>query len=128
MKYAIWTLQVILALVFVAAGVTKIITPPADLAEMMSWTTSMPTLAVRVIGLLEVAGALGLILPWLTGIQPQLVRLAAGGLILTMVGAVITHITIGDPIAQAVPSLVLGILVAVVAYIRTKVMPLPAVA
>lgn len=128
MKYAIWTLQVILALVFVAAGVTKIITPPADLAEMMSWTTLMPTLAVRVIGLLEVAGALGLILPWLTGIQPQLVRLAAGGLILTMVGAVITHITIGDPIAQAVPSLVLGILVAVVAYIRTKVMPLPAVA
>ena len=128
MKYVLGTLQVLLALVFLMAGVTKIMTPAADLVAMMSWVASVPAAAVPVIGVLEVAGALGLILPWLTGIQPGLVRLAASGLVLTMIGAVITHIAIGDPIAQAIPALVLGILASVVAYGRTVLLPLPAAA
>lgn len=128
MKYVLWTLQVLLALVFLMAGVTKIITPAADLVAMMSWVASVPAAAVPVIGVLEVAGALGLILPWLTGIQPGLVRLAASGLVLTMIGAVITHLAIGEPIAQAIPALVLGILASVVAYGRTVLLPLPAAA
>jgi hypothetical protein len=110
------------------AGVTKIMTPAADLVAMMSWVASVPAAAVPVIGVLEVAGALGLILPWLTGIQPGLVRLAASGLVLTMIGAVITHIAIGEPITQAIPALVLGILAGVVAYGRTVLLPLPATA
>lgn len=128
MKYVLGALQVLLALVFLMAGVTKIITPAADLVAMMSWVASVPAAAVPVIGVLEVAGAVGLILPWLTGIQPGLVRLAASGLVLTMIGAVITHIAIGDPIAQAIPALVLGILASVVAYGRTVLLPLPAAA
>ena len=128
MKYVLGTLQVLLALVFLMAGVTKIITPAADLVAMMSWVASVPAAAVPVIGVLEVAGALGLILPWLTGIQPGLVRLAASGLVLTMIGAVITHLAIGEPIAQAIPALVLGILAGIVAYGRTVLLPLPAVA
>lgn len=128
MKYVLGTLQVLLALVFLMAGVTKIMTPAADLVAMMSWVAAVPAAAIPVIGVLEVAGALGLILPWLTGIQPGLVRLAASGLVLTMIGAVITHITIGEPIAQAIPALVLGILAGIVAYGRTVLLPLPAVA
>lgn len=128
MKYVLGALQVLLALVFLMAGVTKIMTPAADLVAMMSWVASVPAAAVPVIGVLEVAGAVGLILPWLTGIQPGLVRLAASGLVLTMIGAVITHITIGEPITQAIPALVLGILAGIVAYGRTVLLPLPAVA
>jgi uncharacterized membrane protein YphA (DoxX/SURF4 family) len=128
MKYVLGTLQVLLALVFLMAGVTKIMTPAADLVAMMSWVASVPAAAVPVIGVLEVAGALGLILPWLTGIQPGLVRLAASGLVLTMIGAVITHIAIGEPITQAIPALVLGILAGVVAYGRTVLLPQPATA
>lgn len=128
MKYVLGTLQVLLALVFLMAGVTKIMTPAADLVAMMSWVASVPAAAVPVIGVLEVAGALGLILPWLTGIQPGLVRLAASGLVLTMIGAVITHLAIGEPITQAIPALVLGILAGIVAYGRTVLLPLPAVA
>jgi uncharacterized membrane protein YphA (DoxX/SURF4 family) len=128
MKYVLGTLQVLLALVFLMAGVTKIITPAADLVAMMSWVASVPAAAVPVIGVLEVAGAVGLLLPWLTGIQPGLVRLAASGLVLTMIGAVITHITIGEPITQAIPALVLGMLAGVVAYGRTVLLPLPAAA
>ena len=126
MKYVLGTLQIILALLFLAAGFTKIVTPAAELVEMMSWTASVPIAAVRIIGVLEVAGALGLILPWLTGIQPQLVRLAAAGLVLLMAGAVITHIAIGDPVGAMIPALVLGILAGVIVYGRTKVLPLPA--
>lgn len=128
MKYVLGALQVLLALVFLMAGVTKIMTPAADLVAMMSWVASVPAAAVPVIGVLEVAGALGLILPWLTGIQPGLVRLAASGLVLTMIGAVITHLAIGEPITQAIPALVLGILAGIVAYGRTVLLPLPAVA
>ena len=128
MKYAIWTLQVLLALVFLAAGAAKIFTPIADMAEMMAWTASVPAALIRFVGVAELAGGLGLLLPWLTGIQPQLVRLAAGGLVLAMIGAAITHVAIGDPFSEVIPSLVLGILAAVLVYARTAVLPLPAAA
>ena len=126
MKYVLWALQVLLGLAFLAAGLTKILTPAANLVEMMAWVASVPAALVPIIGVLEVAGGLGLILPWLTGIQPQLVRLAAGGLSLTMLAAIIVHISIGDPVSAWIPPLVLGLLSAVVAYGRTKVLPLPA--
>ncbi|MFK7803501.1 MAG: DoxX family protein [Anaerolineae bacterium] len=125
MKYVLGTLQVLLALTFIAAGGTKLVTSAADMAEMMRWTASVPTAMVRVIGIIEVAGGLGLVLPWLTGIQPQLVRLAAAGLVVTMIGAMITHVAIGDPIGELIPSFVLGLIAAFIAYGRTSVLPLP---
>lgn len=125
MKYLLWTLQVLLGLAFLAAGFMKIFTPATDLVEMMTWVASVPNSVVPVIGILEVAGGLGLILPWLTGIQSQLVRLAAGGLVLTTIGAVILHISIGDTVGAIAP-LVLGILAAIIVYGRSAVLPLPA--
>ncbi len=125
MKYVLWALQVLLGLAFIAAGFMKIVTPAANLVEMMAWVASMPATLVPIIGVLELAGGLGLILPWLTGIQPQLVRLAAGGLTLTMIVAVIFHISIADPVSAWIPPLVLGLLAAVIVYGRTKLLPLP---
>ncbi|MEM7117488.1 MAG: DoxX family protein [Chloroflexota bacterium] len=124
MKYVLIVLQILLALAFLAAGSGKILTPADELAQQMNWVNFVPAFAVLLIGILEVAGALGLVLPWLTGIQPQLVRLAAAGLALTMLGAIITHFAVGDPIGSIIAPLILGGLAAFVAYGRTKILPL----
>ena len=128
MKYVLATLQIILGLLFLAAGFTKLFTPIADMADMMTWTMAVPAALVRFSGLAELAGGLGLILPWLTGIQPQLVRLAALGLVVTMMGAVVTHVSIGDPVSAMIPPVVLGAIAAFIAYGRTSILPLPAAA
>ena len=70
------------------------------------------------IGALEVAGALGLVLPAVTGIAPVLVPLAAVGLVLVMVGAVVVHLRRGDGLAGAAPAIVLGLLAVFVAWGR----------
>ena len=124
MKYVLIILQILIGLAFIAAGVMKIITPVDQLAQQLTWVAAVPAFTVPIIGILEVAGGLGLILPWLTGIQPQLVRLAALGLVLTMIGAVITHIAIGDPFGALVAPIVLGVLAAFIAYGRTNLLPL----
>lgn len=124
MKYVLMVLQVLLAFAFIAVGGSKIFTPVDQLAQQTNWVNFIPAFAVVLIGILEVAGGLGLVLPWLTGIQPGLVRWAAIGLTLTMIGAVITHIAIGDPFGESIPSIVLGALSAFVAYGRTSLLPL----
>ncbi|MEM7126816.1 MAG: DoxX family protein [Chloroflexota bacterium] len=124
MKYLLIAVQILVALAFIAAGAFKIFTPVEQLVEQMSWVTAVPAFAVPVIGILELAGGLGLILPWLTGIQPQLVSLAAIGLVLTMIGAVITHVAIGDPAVSLISPTVLGLLAAFVAYGRRALVPL----
>ena len=124
MKYILIVLQILLGLAFVAAGSSKILTPVSELSQQMNWVSAVPAFTVPIIGILEVAGGIGLVLPWLTGIQPQLVRLAAIGLALTMLGAIVTHLAIGDPAGALVPPLVLGGIAAFIAYARTKLLPL----
>ena len=125
MKYLLIILQILIGLAFIASGGMKIFTPADQLAQQMAWAAAVPAFTIPIIGILEVAGGLGLILPWLTGIQPQLVRLAAMGLTLTMIGALITHIAIGDPFGAMVPPIVLGAISAFIAYGRTSLLPLP---
>ena len=125
MKVVLAVLQVLVGVQFLYVGGNKIITPVDQLAEQMAWVNSIPASMVPVIGILEVAGALGLILPWLTGIQPQLVRWAAIGLVLTMLGAIATHFAIGDPFSTYIAPLVFGGLSAFIAYGRTYLHPLP---
>ena len=126
MKYLLIVLQILVGLAFIASGAFKIFTPADQLAQQMAWAAAVPAFVIPIIGIIEVAGGLGLILPWLTGIQPQLVRLAAAGLALTMIGALITHISIGDPFGDMVPPIVLGVLAAFIAYGRTAILPLSA--
>jgi len=122
MNVAVWIVQILLALAFGAAGVMKITQPREKLAVNMKWVEDFAPNTVKGIGTLELLAALGLILPFLTGILPVLTPLAAVGLILTMIGAIITHIRRGES-PMAVINLVLLVLAAFVAYGRFVAVP-----
>jgi len=88
----LWILQGLLAAVYLAAGTTKLIkSREAFIASGQPWATSWSTGALKTIGLLEVIGALGLVLPAATGIAPVLTPLAAVGLALLQLGAITVH-------------------------------------
>ncbi len=96
MNIALWIVQVLLLAAFGMAGFSKISQPMDALAGMMPWVTALPALVVRFIGVSEVAGALGMVLPGLTKIQPRLTAYAGVGLALVMVLASIFHLTRGE--------------------------------
>ena len=92
MHIVIWIFQGLLAFAFFAAGMMKVVTPKPVLIEKLGdWVTKVPGEGLKVIGVLEVLGALGMILPMALAILPILTPLAAIGLALTMVGAIILH-------------------------------------
>jgi uncharacterized membrane protein YphA (DoxX/SURF4 family) len=126
MTYVLWIVQLLLALLFLFAGGTKLVLPPDVLAAMGSPNQiPLPGLFVRFIGVVEVLGALGLVLPGLLRIRPGLTPLAAAGLVVIMIGA--TALTLaGDGIATAIAPLVVGLLAAFVAYGRWRLSPHPA--
>lgn len=95
-KWSLWGAQLALAALFGAAGVVKSTQPIADLAQSMGWVADAPAELVRFIGLAEVAGALGLILPALTRILPTLTPLAAGGLLVIQLLAIPLHVSRGE--------------------------------
>jgi uncharacterized membrane protein YphA (DoxX/SURF4 family) len=107
---ALWSVQVLLALIFLFAGSMKLLLP----IEVMTAQMPLPGLFLRFIGLCEVAGALGLILPGVTRIQRGLTPLAACGLVIIMVGAVVLTLASGAG-ASAVAPLAVGALAACVA-------------
>ncbi len=118
MNVILWIIAGVLAAAFGAAGAMKLAKSRTELEPDMAWVASATDSQVKGVGLVELLGAIGLILPAVTGIAPILVPLAASGLVLVMIGAVITHVRLGDPIAQAVPAIVLGALSLVVAIGR----------
>lgn len=125
MDTIVWVVQILLALAFFMAGIMKLTQPIDTLQERMTWVESInPRSFVRGIGLVEMLGALGLILPAVTGILPVLIPFAAAGLVLTMVGALGLHIRRGDALVRAVPSVVLLGLAVFVAYGRFVAVPL----
>ncbi|GIG39274.1 hypothetical protein Cph01nite_10360 [Cellulomonas phragmiteti] len=91
-----WIVQVLLAVAFLAAGAMKVARPRDELARTLAWAADYRPATIKVIGLLEVLGGLGLVLPALTGIAPVLVPLAAVGLAVVMVGAVVVHARRGE--------------------------------
>ena len=91
MNIALWIVQILLAFAFLMAGTLKATQPIERLAQRMTWVKAVPSWTVRLIGILEILGAIGLILPIVTGILPWLTPLAAAGLVLTMIGAIILH-------------------------------------
>jgi hypothetical protein len=109
----LWVIQGLLAALFLFAGSMKLILP----LESMAGPVALPGWFLRFIGVAEVAGAVGLILPWLTRIQPRLTPLAAGGLVVIMAGATVIS-AMGSPAAGAAVPLVVGALAATVAYGR----------
>jgi uncharacterized membrane protein YphA (DoxX/SURF4 family) len=109
----LWTVQVLLALTFLSSGTMKLILP----LSMLTAQVPLPGLFVRFLGIAEISGALGLILPGLLRIQRGLTPLAACGLIIIMIGAVIITLAIGGGASALVP-LVVGLLATTVAYGR----------
>jgi uncharacterized membrane protein YphA (DoxX/SURF4 family) len=120
MNLALWIIQVLLALVFLFAGGMKLVTPIEEMMKQMP--LPLPGWFLRFTGIVEVLGAIGLILPWLLGIRPGLTPLAAAGLVIVMIGATVYTLAAGD-IAPALISLVVGILAAFVAYGRWRLTP-----
>jgi hypothetical protein len=110
METALWIAQTLLAAIFLVTGTTKLTQPRLKLAAgPMAWAADVTDGQFRTLGLLEVLGALGLILPSALGIAPMLVPLAATGLALTMVGAIVTHLRLGETDRLAVPIIVLAL-------------------
>lgn len=91
MNIVLWILAGLLAAAFLAAGAMKLTQPKEKLSEGMPWTDDFGAGAIKGIGALEVLAAIGLVLPAALDIVPVLVPLAALGLVLVMVGAMVTH-------------------------------------
>nr|WP_269078416.1 DoxX family protein [Demequina oxidasica] len=89
----------------------------------MAWMKHFSDAQVRGIGAAEILGGLGLILPAVTGIAVILVPIAATGLLLTMIGAVVIHAKDGDPLKAFAPSIVLGAVALLVAVGRFWIVP-----
>lgn len=121
MNIALWIVQWLLAALFLWAGGFKLIMPIEEMTKQMP----LPGLFLRFIALCEVLGALGLILPGLTRIRPTLTPLAAAGLVIIMIGAVVATVMTGD-IAMTLFPLVTGVLCVFVAYGRWRLAPLSA--
>ncbi len=120
MTYALWILQVLLGLLFIFAGGSKLVMP----IEEMTRDVAMPGWFLRGIGVCELLGGLGLILPGLFRVRTELTPLAAAGLVIIMIGAtVVTAMTTG--VGMALVPFVVGVLAAFVAYARWRVAPLP---
>jgi uncharacterized membrane protein YphA (DoxX/SURF4 family) len=118
---ALWVAQILLALLFLFAGVAKLTLPAATLAQ----ASPFPVGFLRFIAVAEVSGALGLVLPGLLRIRRELTPLAALGLVSIMAGATTSTIaTLG--VAPAVMPLVTGIVVAMVVRGRGSWMSFPA--
>jgi uncharacterized membrane protein YphA (DoxX/SURF4 family) len=113
MTYALWIVQGLLALIFLFTGSMKLVLPLEVLTEQMP----LPGLFVRFIGVAEVLGAIGLILPGLLRIRPGLTPLAAAGLVIIMIGATVLTLVGGNVVLALIP-LVVGLLSAFVAYGR----------
>src|SRR4051812_23985849 len=123
MTYVLWIVQALLALLFLFAGGTKLVLPLDVLTSMGSPNQiQLPGLFIRFIGVVEVLGALGLILPGLLRIKPWLTPLAAAGLVIIMIGATAVSMASGQ-VASAIISLIVGLLAAFVAYGRRRLAP-----
>ena len=123
MNRALWTLQVLLGVFFVGTGVLHFIVPDG-LPQLMAWMYDLDTTRHYVAGSAEILGGLGLILPGLTRIQVRLTPLAAVGLIAVMLLAIVFHVA-RDETQNVVQNVVLGGLLAFVAYGRWRLSPLP---
>lgn len=107
MNVVLWIVQGILALLFAAVGLQKATQRAERLAPTMPWVKDFAPATVRLIGIVELLGAIGLILPAATGIAPILTPIAAAGLAVTMVLAAATHIRRKEPSAVALNAVLL---------------------
>ena len=115
---ALWIVQGLLAALFLFAGGAKLVLP----LDQMAWPVALPGWFLRFLGVAEVLGALGLVLPGLLRIRSGLTSLAAAGLVIIMIGATVV-MWAGGMVAVALMNVVVALLVAFVAYGRWRLAP-----
>ncbi len=120
MTVVLWIIQGLLAALYLLVGGMKLVLPIEELTAQIP----LPGLFLRFIGVCEVLGALGLLLPGLLRIRPGLTPLAAAGLVLIMLGATVVTLAFMDAALALIP-LVTGLLAAFVAYGRWRLAPHP---
>ena len=121
MNVALWATQALLALIFVQSGARKLLRSDAQ-TRAVYWVGDTPVLVVRGLGVLELLGALGLLLPGLTGLLPWLTPLAAVGLAALMLGAAWVNVRARRYLLLAA-NVILMALAAFVAYGRLVLVP-----
>jgi uncharacterized membrane protein len=122
MTVALWVVQGLLAIAFLLVGSVHTFQPIGQLARSIPWARAVPRPFLRFIGVSELLGAVGLVLPMLTGILPQLTVAAAGGLAVVMLSAIIFHAARRE-YRNILGNVVLLILAAVVISGRLTVAP-----
>ncbi|HEX6683564.1 MAG TPA: DoxX family protein [Candidatus Limnocylindrales bacterium] len=107
MNTALWIAQIMLAVAFAGAGVMKLTQPKEKLQPRMAYVEDFSAGTIKLIGAAELAGAIGVILPWALGIAEILTPVAATGLVIVMAAAIVVHLRRKEP--QALPiNIVLG--------------------
>ncbi|TKC90068.1 DoxX family protein [Trinickia terrae] len=96
LRRSLWGAQIVVALVFCAAGVVKCLAPMSQLSGMLPWAGQLPPVLVRMLGLIDLAGGLGIFLPSLTRIKPSLTVQAAFGCIALQLSAIAFHLSRGE--------------------------------
>lgn len=122
MNIALWIAQGLLALAYLMAGALKATRPIDQLSKSMTWVANAPVGFVRFIGVAELLGSAGLILPMVTGILPWLTVAAAIGLVIVQVSAAVFHFSRGE--GNRVPMNVVLLLLALFVFIgRVALVP-----
>lgn len=116
MIIAVWIASGLLAVAYLGTGAMKLASPKEKLAKNMAWVEDFSAPVVKLIGALEILGALGLVLPVLLNIAPVLTPLAACGLVVLQLVAIIVHLRRGE--RMIVPNVVLLLLALFVALAR----------
>jgi uncharacterized membrane protein len=127
LNVSLWIAQSLLAVLFFATGIMKSLMPIEKIAEMLPWVANAPEALVRFIGISEVLGALGLILPAALRIRPYLTALAAGGVAIVMVLAAAFHLLQGE-VSHIVAPVVVFLMAGFIFWGRTKKAPIQSIA
>jgi len=120
MTYALWIVQVLLALLFIFSGVVKFVMPVEEMTKQMPMFSG---LFIHFIGVCEILGGLGLVLPGLFRTKTVLTPIAASCLVVIMIGATVVTLQIGGGVKALTPAVV-GLLLIFVAYGRGRLAPL----
>jgi DoxX-like protein len=123
MNVILWILQVLLALLFIWAGGFKLVVPLSVLAQPQPGMPALPGMFLKFIGLCELLGGFGLVLPGIFRTRQYLIPLAAAGLLIIMIGATVV-VLMGGNVGLALSNVVIAAMVAFVAYGRWRLRPL----